>query len=73
MVFYDAYLRRLRKYSYSAPAGSMEKHNRRIAALHFAKLMVEGKSSSGVVGEFYGAVSAFNVAFLTGICTWGTE
>ncbi|KAG1666570.1 hypothetical protein FOA52_000537 [Chlamydomonas sp. UWO 241] len=53
--YYDAYLRRLRKYAYSAPAGSMEKHNRRVAALHFSKLMMEGRSV-GDQGPTTGAV-----------------
>ena len=43
--YYEAYLRRLRKYTYAASPGSMERHTRRVAVLHFCQTMMEGKAA----------------------------
>lgn len=48
--YYDAYLRRLRKYQASAPSGSMERHNRRVAVLSFCRTMMEGRGAGTVGG-----------------------
>jgi len=49
--YYEAYLRRLRKYTYAASPGSMERHARRVAVLHFCQTMMEGKAANGISGD----------------------
>ncbi|KAL6746388.1 hypothetical protein V8C86DRAFT_3149766, partial [Haematococcus lacustris] len=48
--YYDAYLRRLRKATHAAPAGSMERHSRRAAVLHFALATIRGCTPCGTPG-----------------------
>ena len=51
--YHEAYLRRLRRYTCAVPPGSMERHSRRVAVLHFCQTMMEGKAA-GITGEGIG-------------------
>jgi hypothetical protein len=55
--YYDAFLRRLRKYIQAAPPGSMERHLRRALLLAAAKATLEGRGGGrcGEAGEGAGS------------------
>ncbi|GAX80151.1 hypothetical protein CEUSTIGMA_g7589.t1 [Chlamydomonas eustigma] len=50
MVYYEAYLKRLRKYTYAAAPGSMERHCRRVAVLQFCRNMMQGLGGNQISG-----------------------
>ncbi|EFJ47709.1 hypothetical protein VOLCADRAFT_91745 [Volvox carteri f. nagariensis] len=50
--YYDAFLKRLRKYIQAAPPGSMERHSRRAVLLAAAKATMEGRCGTRTV-SFY--------------------
>ncbi|GFR41637.1 hypothetical protein Agub_g2367, partial [Astrephomene gubernaculifera] len=48
--YYDAFLKRLRKYIQAAPPGSMDRHSRRAVLLAAAKATMEGKCGNRAGG-----------------------